>query len=61
MRPFQAVAKIDAGGFAILSIDPTKRVGGGCEAIIQSLHVTEAEANEALSRPNQSTKGDTAK
>lgn len=50
MRPFQVIAHLDAGGFAVLSVDPAKRVGKGCEGIVMSLHKTEVEANSVLSK-----------
>lgn len=48
MRPFLVIADLDAGGFAILAIDPTKREGAGCQAIVQSVHATREEASAAL-------------
>jgi hypothetical protein len=48
MKPFLVVATLDAGGFAVLAVDPSKRIGTGCSAIVQSLHETEAEARDAI-------------
>jgi hypothetical protein len=56
VRPYLAVAELDNGTFAILAIDPTKRVGGGCEAIVQSLHPTRMEADEALAKDTPDAK-----
>ena len=45
MTPFLAIAELteEAAGtlgerFAVLAIDPTRRVGEGCEATVLSLH-----------------------
>jgi hypothetical protein len=46
--PFLAIADLTDGTFAIVAIDPTKRVGDGCAAIVQSLHPTRDEADTAL-------------
>lgn len=51
MSPFLAIADIADGTFAIVAIDPTKRVGDGCSAIVQSLHKTRSEAEQALASP----------
>lgn len=48
MRPFLAVANLNDGGFAVVAIDPTKRVGNGCSAIVQSIHVTRGDAETAI-------------
>lgn len=48
MRPFQCIADLENGGFAILSVDPTQRVDGGCRAIVLSVHDTRDEAERAL-------------
>lgn len=48
MSPFLAIADLDDGSFAVLAIDPTKRVDGGCSAIVQSVHATREEAQNAL-------------
>ena len=48
MRPFQCIADLENGGFAILSVDPTQRVDGGCGAIVLSVHDTRDEAERAL-------------
>ncbi|GGD58661.1 hypothetical protein [Croceicoccus mobilis] len=51
MRPFLVVADLDkptAEPFMVLSVDPTKRVDGGCKAIVMSLHWTREEAEAAI-------------
>ncbi len=52
MRPFREVAELTTGQperFAVLSIDPTKRQeGGGCSAIVLSLHRTREDADRAV-------------
>lgn len=48
MRPFQCVADMDDGSFAVLSVDPTKRVDGGCKAIVLSVHETREQAEAAI-------------
>lgn len=48
MSPYLAIANLGGGQFAIVAIDPTKRVGSGCSAIVQSLHRTRDEAEQAL-------------
>lgn len=39
---------MDDGSFAVLSIDPTVRIGDGCSAIVQSVHKTREEAEAAI-------------
>jgi hypothetical protein len=48
MKPYQAVAHLNDGRYAVLSIDPTKPEGDGCKAVIQSIHATEREARSSL-------------
>lgn len=56
MKPFLAVADIDDGTFAVLSIDPTQRVGTGCKAIVMSVHETRRDAETALQESNHEQK-----
>ena len=49
MSPFLAIADLADGRFAVVAIDPIKRLGGGCSATVQSLHRTRAEAASAMS------------
>lgn len=54
MKPFQCIADLDNGTFAILSVDPTQRIDGGCKAIVLSVHDTRQEAEETLNKePSQ--------
>lgn len=48
MSPFLAVADLVDGTFAVIAIDPTKRVDGGCSGIVQSTHSTRDEAASAI-------------
>lgn len=48
MSPYLVIADLADGTFAIVAIDPTQRVGGGCSAIVQSLHETRLEAEQML-------------
>lgn len=50
MRPFLVVADIDDGTFAVLAVDPTKRIGTGCSGIVQSVHKTREEADVAIAK-----------
>jgi len=52
MRPFLAIADMDDGTFAVLAIDPTKRIGNGCKAIVQSVHSTRESAAKAIEALN---------
>lgn len=61
MRPYLVVADLtnpQAEPFAVLSVDPTKRVGDGVQAIIVSLHSTRAEAEAAVYKPEEPTHDD---
>lgn len=55
MKPFLAIADLTDGTFAIVAIDPSKRVGDGCAAIVQSLHPTRDDAAIALENPTKDT------
>lgn len=47
MKPYRVIATLDAGGFAVLSIDPSKRhSGGGCEGVVLSVHPSKVEPDE---------------
>lgn len=48
MSPFLAVADLADGKFAVVTIDPSKRIGSGCSAVVQSLHDTKEAARAAL-------------
>lgn len=48
MRPFYVIADMDDGTFAVLAVDPTKRIGTGCSGIVQSVHKTRKDAETAL-------------
>lgn len=50
MRPYLVVADLDPphAPFAVLSIDPTQRVGTGCKAVVVSLHQTREEAEREI-------------
>lgn len=48
MSPFLEIADLADGTFAVLAIDPTKRIGEGCAAIVQSIHATRDEAASAI-------------
>ena len=52
MRPFREIAELTTAQpekFAVLSIDPSNRhPGGGCVAIVLSLHRTREEAESAI-------------
>jgi len=51
MSPFLAIADLTDGTFAVVAIDPTRRVGDGCAAIVQSLHHTRDGAVSAIEGP----------
>jgi hypothetical protein len=48
MTPFLVIADMDDGTFAVLAVDPTKRIGTGCSGIVQSVHQQREEAEKAL-------------
>jgi len=51
MKPYLVVGELDnpaAEPFMVLSVDPTKREGTGCKAIVMSVHWTRAEAEAAI-------------
>lgn len=55
MKPYLAIATLDEAykgvngeRFAVIAIDPSKRVDGGCKCVVQSLHHTEIEAADAI-------------
>jgi hypothetical protein len=48
VKPFLVIADLVAGGAAIVSVDPTDRVGDGCRGIVQSVHPTRADAEREL-------------
>lgn len=56
MKPFLAIGDMDDGTFAVLSIDPTKRVDAGCKAIVMSVHETRREAETALQEANHAAR-----
>ncbi len=47
---FLEVAELVDGAFAVIAIDPSNRVEGGCSAIVQSIHSTRAGADIALAK-----------
>jgi hypothetical protein len=55
MSPFLAIADLDDGTFAIIAIDPTKRVGSGCSGIVQSLHQKRDDAASAIEARSDAT------
>ncbi len=50
MKPYLVVADLDPphAPFAVLSIDPTQRVGTGFKAVVVSLHQTREEAEREI-------------
>lgn len=61
MRPYLCVMDIDppfrpstGEAFAVVSIDPTVRVGTGCKAVVQSLHHSREDAERHTSTKEES-------
>lgn len=50
MKPYLVVADLEPphAPFAVLSIDPSKRIGSGCKAVVISLHETREEAEREI-------------
>ena len=48
MRPFHVIAELNDGRFAVLSVDPTLRIGQGCSGIVQSIHKTRSDAEAEI-------------
>lgn len=50
MKPYLVIADLDPphAPFAVLSVDPTQRVDGGCKAIVLSLHYSREEAEKEI-------------
>ena len=55
MRPYLVVADLDPphAPFAVLSVDPTQRVDGGCRAIVLSLHSSREDAEKEIAKANR--------
>lgn len=50
MKPYLVIADMDPphAPFAVLSIDPSQRVGAGVKAVVVSLHQTREEAEREI-------------